>query len=129
MKISNELKTGAVIFAAIVILCVILYKTGDISIGKKGYTVQTHVSFAAGVKKFAPVRLSGVEVGEVKDLRLLYDANSTVVEATLWLQDGVKLRKDSTAIVSTLGLMGEKYIEIKAGTAVEFAAPGESIQS
>jgi ABC-type transporter Mla subunit MlaD len=42
----------------------------------------------------------------------------------------VKLRKDSKAYVTTLGLMGEKYIEIKAGTAnAEYAKEGDIIPS
>lgn len=129
MKISNELKTGAVIFTAILVFIVILFKTGDLSTGKKGYTVMARLNFAAGVKKFSPVRLAGVEVGEVKDLRLIYDPDKTVVEAVIWVSDGVKLRKDSLAIVSTLGLMGEKYIEIKAGTASDFVGPGEMLEA
>ncbi len=129
MKMSNELKTGGVIFAALFILIVMLYKTGDLSIGKRGYTVSTRLGFAAGVKKFAPVRLSGVEVGEVRDLKLIYESDRTWIQAVLWVGDGVKLRQDSLAVVSTLGLMGEKYIEIKAGTAPDFVAAGGEIPS
>ena len=129
MKISNELKTGGFIFVAIVVLAVILFKTGDLTVAKKGYAVSTRITVAAGVKKFAPVRLAGVEVGEITDLKLVYEEAATVVEATLLIQDGVQLRTDSLAVISSLGLMGEKYIEIKAGTATEFVAAGGTIQS
>lgn len=129
MKISNELKTGAVIFVALLVLVVMLYKTGDLDIGKRGYTVTTRLGFAGGVKKFAPVRLAGVEVGEVKDLRLLYEVDHTTIEAVIWVSGDTKLRKDSLAMVSTLGLMGEKYIEIKAGTSPEFVEAGGTIDS
>ena len=129
MKISNELKTGAVIFLALSIFLVLMVKTGDIAVGKKGYTISTNVAFASGVKKFAPVRLSGVEVGEIHDLTLLYEPERTVVRVDLWLRDDVKVREDSLAIVSTLGMMGEKYVEIKAGVSPQFVAAGGMIQS
>ncbi len=129
MKMSNELKTGAVIFLALLILVVMLYKTGDLDLGKHGYTVTTRLERADGIKKFSPVRLEGVEVGEVKDLKFIYDADKTAIEATIWVTGDTKLRKDSLAIVSNLGLMGEKYIEIKSGTSPEFAEPGAAIES
>jgi phospholipid/cholesterol/gamma-HCH transport system substrate-binding protein len=73
------------------------------------------------------VCLSGVSVGEVKDLHILY-GDETLVEVTLWFQDGTQLRTDSLAYVTTLGLMGEKYIEIKAGTmAAPLAKEGDEI--
>lgn len=129
MKISNELKTGAVIFAAIAVLVTILFKTGDLDVGKKGYTVTANLGYVAGVKKFAPVRLAGVEVGEVRELKLLYGAGSTSVECALWVRDDVRLRRDSIAAVATLGLMGEKYIEVKPGVSPEFIEPGGTVNS
>src|SRR3989338_4392157 len=98
-KLSNELKTGAVIVLALVTLAVILTSTGDLSFGKKGYTVKARFESAMGVKKFAPIRLAGVEVGEVRGLRMIYEPDKTWVEAELWVQEGTKLRKDSVALV------------------------------
>ena len=128
-KVSNELKTGVAVLGSVLILAGILYKTGDLNFGKKGYLINTEFSFSGGVKKFAPVNLAGVEVGEVQDLTITYDENRTAVEAVLWIEDGVKIRQDSLAVISTLGLMGEKYVEIDAGSSSEFIRPGESIAS
>jgi phospholipid/cholesterol/gamma-HCH transport system substrate-binding protein len=89
--------------------------------------IKSHFHFTGGVKKNSPVRLSGVDVGEVKDIRVIY-GDDTVVEVDLWLEDGTKVRRDSRAYVTTLGMMGEKYIEIKAGTsAAEYATAGDLI--
>ena len=129
MKMSNELKTGAVVFLALLVLVVMLYKTGDLDFGKKGYTVTTRLQRADGIKKFSPVRLEGVEVGEVKDLKFIYDSEKTSIEAVIWVSGDTKLRKDSLAVVSNLGLMGEKYIEIKSGVSPEFVEAGAAIES
>jgi phospholipid/cholesterol/gamma-HCH transport system substrate-binding protein len=129
VKASNELKTGIVIVVAVALLAGILYRTGDLSFGKRGYTVKTRFETIQGLKKFAPVRLSGLEVGEIRRLDTVYEPERTLVEAELWVQEGTKLRADSLAVVSTLGLMGEKYVEIHAGASPEFVKAGALIGS
>lgn len=128
MKISNEMKTGVFVLICIAALLGMLIKVGNFNLFKKGYMIRTQFHFAAGVKKSSPVCLSGVNVGEVKNIRLLYDNNDTVAEVTLWLEEGTQIRKDSVANVATLGFMGEKYIEIRSGSSQELAAPDELIK-
>jgi phospholipid/cholesterol/gamma-HCH transport system substrate-binding protein len=126
-KMSNETKTGILVLTALLALGFLILKVGNFSLFQKGYLVKTRLHYAAGVKKHAPVRLSGVDVGEVKDIRMIYE-DETWVELWLRLNEGVKLRTDSMAYVTTLGLMGEKYIEIKAGTASSpYAETGQMI--
>ena len=127
IRMTNEAKTGLIVLASVVALTLLILKVGNFTLLQKGMTVKSRFHFTAGVKKHAPVRLSGVDVGEVKDLQMIY-GDETIIEMTLWIQDGVKMRKDSTAYVTTLGMMGEKYIEIKAGTqGAEWAADGDLI--
>ena len=127
MKITNEAKTGAMVIVCLLALGALLMKVGNFTFFKKGYTLKSQFHYTAGVKKHAPVRLSGVDVGEVRDILLNY-GDDTSIQLVLWFEDGVKLRADSKAYVTTLGLMGEKYIEIKAGTAAaDYVKPGESI--
>ena len=129
MKISNETKTGVFVLICLAALLGLLMKVGNFSWFKSGYTLKTRFHFTGGVKKSAPVRLSGVDVGEVRDIRLLYDNQDTVAEVDLWFEDETKVRKDSLATVATLGLMGEKYVEIRAGTSAEFASAGNLLPS
>ena len=124
---TNEAKTGALVLICVLALIGLVLKVGNFTLFQKGYTLKSVLHYSAGVKKHAPVCLSGVDIGEVKDIRILYGDN-TLIELVLWLQDGVKLRLDSKAYVTTLGLMGEKYIEIKAGTAAaKYAKDGDTI--
>ncbi len=127
IKVTNEAKTGILVLVSLVVFGALILKVGNFSFFKKGYTVKCQLHYSAGVKKHAPVRLSGVDVGEVKDIHILY-GDQTIIELILWFREGVKLRLDSKAYVTTLGLMGEKYIEIKAGTAsTEYAKEGDLI--
>ncbi len=127
IKVTNEAKTGILVLVCLAVFGALILKVGNFSLFQHGYTVKCQLHYTAGVKKHAPVRLSGVDVGEVQDIRILYD-DQTTIELILWLREGVKLRLDSKAYVTTLGLMGEKYIEIKAGTtAAQYAKPGDLI--
>ena len=129
IKMNNETKTGILVLASVLVLIAMILKVGNFSLFKHGYSVKSRFHFTAGVKKHAPVRLSGVDVGEVRDIDILYDGE-TLIELDLWLDEGVKLHKDAKAYVTTLGLMGEKYIEIKAGTAASgYVKEGDMIES
>ena len=127
IRVTNETKTGILVLVSLAVFGALILKVGNFAFFKKGYNVRCQLHYSAGMKKHAPVRLSGVDVGEVKDIRILY-GDQTTVELVLWFREGVKLRLDSKAYVTTLGLMGEKYIEIKAGTAAaEYAKEADLI--
>lgn len=129
-KISNELKTGVFVVICIAALLFLTVKVGNFSFLQKGYELKARFNYVSGLEKSAPVRLSGVEVGQVKDITILYDNDTTQIELALWLDSTAKVRKDSLAMVSMLGLMGEKYIEITAGSpGEEFLKPGSLIPS
>lgn len=126
-KMSHEAKTGLLVLVCAAALTGLVLKVGNFTLLQKGYTVKSQFRFAGGVKKSSPVRLSGVDVGEVKDIRFIY-GDETLVELDLWIRGGARVRLDSTAYVTTLGLMGEKYIEIKMGTAASpYAKDGDTL--
>jgi phospholipid/cholesterol/gamma-HCH transport system substrate-binding protein len=58
-----------------------------------------------------------VDVGEVKDINFILEPQGQVmrVEIAGWLNRQVNIPQDSTVWVNTLGLLGEKYIEIMPG--------------
>jgi len=114
-NISNEMKVGVLVVVCIAVLLGLLYKTGSFDFKKEGYTVKAMFSIVAGVERNAPVRLAGVEIGKVQDIQLSYEKGTNVI-VTLWLSNNAKLRTDSKALITALGLMGEKYIEVTAGS-------------
>lgn len=114
-NISDEMKVGLLVVVCIAVLLGLLYKTGSFDFKKDGYTVKAVFSIVAGVQRNAPVRLAGVEIGKVQDIQLAYGKGTSVI-VTLWLEDGAKLKTDSKALITALGLMGEKYIEVTAGS-------------
>lgn len=122
-----EAKTGLIVLGSLAMLLVVLLRIGNFGVLQKGYVIKAQFHNTAGIKKHAPVRLSGVDVGEVKDIEVHY-GDQTLVDLVLFIHEGVRVRMDSKAYVTTLGMMGEKYIEIVAGTAgAEYAKEGETI--
>jgi phospholipid/cholesterol/gamma-HCH transport system substrate-binding protein len=129
MKLSNESKTGIFVLICIAALLGLLVKVANFSFFQKGYLLKTRFHFTGGVKANAPVRLSGVDVGTVRSIRLVNDVSETFAEVELRLDQGTKVRKDTKATVSTLGMMGEKYVELNVGASSDFALPGDTIGS
>ncbi len=117
-KTKLELKVGIFVFIGLVILTVFVLSIGGFKTWSSGYEVSFVFNFVNGVKIGAPVRFSGVDVGQVKRLNLIIpksQGENTRVRILCWVKSSVKIPVDSTVWVNTLGLLGEKYIEIIPG--------------
>ena len=113
-----ELKVGVFIMIGVAILFIIVFSIGDINFVKKGYRINVDFNFVDGIGSSAPVRVSGIGVGQIDGLKLYYDEKEKKTKAQLnaWVREGVKIEEDAVATISTLGFMGEKYMEISPGT-------------
>ena len=116
-KTKTELKVGVFVFIGIVIVISFVLLIGKFKTWGRGRRVNFTFSFVNGVKLGAPVRFAGVDVGEVKAIRLKFVTEEAKVKAYLecWIKDEAKIPLDSSVWVNTLGLLGEKYIEIIPG--------------
>jgi len=114
-----EVKVGIFIFIAILILFIIIFSIGDFYIFEDSYTIQTTFGFVNGIAESSPVRLAGVDVGELEKIEVFYDeeAKKTKVKLHAKIDNTVKIEKDAVASINTLGLLGEKYLEISPGDA------------
>jgi phospholipid/cholesterol/gamma-HCH transport system substrate-binding protein len=111
-----ELKVGLFVFIALVILTWFVLWIGDFKLMRVGYEIKASFSFANGIKVGAPVRIAGVDKGEVKEIRITSDADGkTKIFIRAWLDSDAVIPSDSRAWVNTLGLLGEKYLEIIPG--------------
>lgn len=116
-KTKLELRVGIFVFAGIIILSIFVLSIGKFRTWASGYKVSFTFSFVNGVKIGAPVRFAGVDVGEVKAIKFYYlpDINKTQVNLECWVKTNVKIPQDSTVWINTLGLLGEKYVEVMPG--------------
>jgi phospholipid/cholesterol/gamma-HCH transport system substrate-binding protein len=124
-----ELKVGVFIMIGVAILFIIVFSIGDINIVKKGYHIKVDFNFVDGIGGSAPVRVSGVGVGQIEGLRLYHDEkeNRTKAQLNAWIKEGVNIGEDAVATISTLGFMGEKYMEISPGSGKKFLKNGDTL--
>jgi phospholipid/cholesterol/gamma-HCH transport system substrate-binding protein len=119
-KTKTELKVGIFVFAGLVVLMIFILSIGGFKTWSSGYKVKFIFSFINGVKVGAPVRFAGVDVGQVKRINFILNPDGhTKVEVVGWVKDSVNIPLDSNVWVNTLGLLGEKYIEILPGKDVK----------
>lgn len=114
-KFTNEVKTGIVVIVAAFLLLILVYKVGGIKI-EKGYELHCLFNYVSGLEEKAPVELAGLKVGEVKNVKHIYDGDETKVLVTLSIDEGAKVRQDSKIGIGTTGLIGEKLVTISGGS-------------
>jgi len=116
-KTKLELKVGIFVFIGMAILVIFILSIGGFKTWSSGYHINLNFNFVNGVKVGAPVRFAGVDVGEVKRIKLefLPEESRSNVKLDIWIRNIIKIPADSSVWVNTLGLLGEKYIEIMPG--------------
>jgi phospholipid/cholesterol/gamma-HCH transport system substrate-binding protein len=127
----SQLKVGlTVVFSAIILAVLILLMSGGGMFTHK-ILLRSYFSDASGLRQGAPVRLSGVDVGNVKSIRIVPDRPLAPVEVTIKIHQKYHfVRKDSVTILSTAGVLGESYINIDSSRARgREAQDGDELQS
>lgn len=115
-RYGNEMKVGAFMFIMICVFIYIGYKTGKFNFKKhEGYYIYVLFDEVVGIENKAPVMLNGLEVGRVEEANLIDEEGYTQVKVKLWLRKDAKIKRWPKVKIKTLGLMGEKYINIKNG--------------
>jgi phospholipid/cholesterol/gamma-HCH transport system substrate-binding protein len=118
----SQLKVGlTVLVASITLGILILLMSGTGGVFTKKITLKSYFDNAGGLREGAPVRLQGVDIGNVAGIRVVSDParRLTPVEVTLKVNTKYhsNLRKDSVTLLSTAGVLGETYIDIDSAQA------------
>ncbi|MCU1269675.1 MAG: Mammalian cell entry related protein [Acidobacteriaceae bacterium] len=116
----SQLKVGITVVAAIVVLAVlIILMSGSGGIFTPKLILRSYFFDAQGLRVGAPVRLSGVDIGNVSQIRIVRNQPLAPVEVTMKVNGkySFSLRKDSKTLLSTAGVLGETYINIDSSTA------------
>ena len=112
-----EMKVGIFVFIGLVILMTFVLSIKDFKNITSGYEINFIFNFANGVKIGAPIRFAGVDVGEIKEINFVTAPDDPKPKVRIMgsINKDIKVPLDSTVWVNTLGLLGEKYIEIMPG--------------
>lgn len=116
-----ELLTGfAVIAAAGVFLAYALLSTGEVSTG--GYALTARFGSVGGLTVGSDVKIGGVIIGHVADETL--DPVTYAAIVRLNINNGIKIPDDSSASITSDGLLGGVYVAVSPGGSNTMLAPG-----
>lgn len=115
MDEQQRFRVGATVILGLVLLAAMIFLVSDWHLLTPGYTFFVDFSFANGLLPGAPVMVAGVEVGSVENIAFVTEGNNTRVRLTVWVNDSARVFRNSKAYINTLGLMGEKYLEVTTG--------------
>jgi phospholipid/cholesterol/gamma-HCH transport system substrate-binding protein len=125
----SKIKVGLVISLAILILFLAVFFAGKIEIlFSPKMILKAQFRDVKGLRKGAPVWIFGTEVGSVQtiDLDPIY---GTIVTASINKNVRDLIKKDSTASIMAMGLLGDKYMELTTGSpAADPIESGEMIK-
>lgn len=116
-----SLLVGTFVMAAFAVLTVMLFTlSAERGFLRPRYRLVTFFENVQGLTAGAPVRLAGRDVGFVEFVNFApLTAEHPPVRVVLQVDQAVqtRVRSDSVASIGTIGLLGDKYVEISMGTA------------
>lgn len=120
-----ETVMGAVVLIVAVIFVLFVYDKRTIATGD-GYDVVASFDNITGISAGSDVRLGGIKVGTVTALTL--NTETYRPKVVLRLKPDVKLPDDSSASISSEGLLGGKFLQVVPGADEKMLAPGDEIR-
>ena len=117
----DQLKVGALILVALIILAIAILKLGQSgNLFGKRYHLVSFVGNVSGLRIGGPVTIAGQLAGSIDDIRFLPPDADTAHNLKIVLQVNQSLqsqvRTDSRAKIKTQGLLGDKVLDISVGT-------------
>ena len=112
----QKIKTGIFILAAIGVLVLTVFMIGrQKSLFTDTFSVYANFKNVSGLQTGNFVRFAGINVGTVSDIAI---TNDTTIRVDMLLQTRVKpyVKSDSKASIASDGLMGDKLVQIAAGS-------------
>ncbi len=127
-----ELAVGGFVLTGLIALFLLAFSVAGISLKNSGqsYTLYAKFDNIGGLKVRSPVKLGGVLVGRVEEIKLDIEDYSPVVKLKMDASMGYYPDTSSLAIL-TAGLLGEQYLALKPGFVDEDVAmlnDGEQVE-
>ena len=116
----SQLRVGlTVLFAAVTLTVLVFLMSSTSGMFTKKITLKSYFDNAGGLRVGAPVRLEGVDIGNVLAIRIVKDKPLTPVEVTMKVSSEFQyaLRKDSLTALAQTGFLGETYVDIASAQA------------
>ncbi|MBZ5666868.1 MAG: MlaD family protein [Acidobacteriia bacterium] len=116
----SQLRVGlTVVVASATLMVLIFLMSGTGGWFTHKITLRSYVDNAGGLREGAPVRLAGVDIGNVTTVRIVAGKPITPVEITMKVNTkyAFNLRKDSVTMLATAGVLGETFVDVDSSAA------------
>jgi phospholipid/cholesterol/gamma-HCH transport system substrate-binding protein len=123
--LSLEAKVGAFVVTGLALMGLAIFLLGNYTFEKR-YALYATFTDVANLSKNTPVKLSGVEIGQVKGIELVdscpkqpNDTNpiDSCAKVEMSIRKGVDIYKDAEFTIGSTGIIGSKYLQITQGHA------------
>jgi len=106
---------GVFVLAGAAAMLFLALKVGNLSASSfaDSYHIEANFTNIGGLKVRAPVKVAGVVVGRVTDIR--YDNVLFEAQVTLAIDSRFTFPKDTSGEILTSGLLGEQYVGLEPG--------------
>lgn len=128
-----QLRVGIMAIVALVILGTLIFLlTSGGSLFRGTVPLYTFMGDSGAMAQRSPVRLNGIVIGSVKDVRLSGDktpGRAIQIELEVYEDMLKNIPVDSTAFISAENLLGTKFINITMGNAPETVKAGGEVKA
>lgn len=121
-----EILAGAAVLAVAAGFAVFAARGAGFGVEADSYPLTASFRSVEGVSVGTDVRLAGVKVGTVTDLRL--NPETYFADATITMRKDVAVPVDSTILIASEGLLGGTFVEVQPGGALEMLEPGGEVE-
>lgn len=127
MVMKREMKVGIFLSGFFLLLALLILFVGDVQelFKKQGYRVYAVFDSALGLEKNAAVKMAGIKIGLVKGIVL----DGRRARVTMSIYPNYRIPRGSKATLASLGILGEKYVEIVPGREATYYEPEEVMDS
>jgi phospholipid/cholesterol/gamma-HCH transport system substrate-binding protein len=131
MKGKLEFSVGFLILLAAIALMFMAIRVSGLSSSsftRHTYELKATFSNIGDLKIRAPIRLAGVNIGQVSGIDL--DPDTFEAKVTLTIEDNIDtLPTDTSAAIAQAGLLGDNYVSLTPGFGEKILKPGDHIET
>jgi phospholipid/cholesterol/gamma-HCH transport system substrate-binding protein len=112
-----QVKIGMVVVAALAILILMILRLEEgMGLVARKTTFHAVVDHTQGLKIGGPVRMNGVDIGNIHDIAIAADSALVDIRFTVKTSVAAHIREDASIQIKALGLLGDKFLEIVPGS-------------
>jgi phospholipid/cholesterol/gamma-HCH transport system substrate-binding protein len=131
----SQLRVGITVIVATLTLAVLLFlMSGTTGLFLSRITLKSYFDNAQGLRKGAPVRLNGVDIGNVTNILIVPDKDKQQTPVEVVMKVSTKysyaIHRDSVTSLETAGVLGETFLDIDSLQALgPLARDGDTLQT